>query len=104
SVVAVVGDGCFLMSGLELASIVHEKLPVIVVLINDNCLTLIKSTQARKYENRFIGVDLVNPDFGKSASAFAVRYWGVNTDAEFEKALKVAVASKEAALIEMKIT
>jgi acetolactate synthase-1/2/3 large subunit len=103
TVVAVVGDGCFMMSGMELASMMQEKLPVIVVLVNDNCLTLIKSTQARKYENRFIGVDLVNPDFGKFAAAFGVNYWGVETDAAFEKALNEAVASKEAALIEVKV-
>ena len=104
TVVAVVGDGCFMMSGMELATIVQEKLPVIVVLVNDNCLTLIKSTQARKYENRFIGVDLVNPDFGKFAEAFGVRYWGVDSDPAFEKALGEAVASKAPALIEVKLT
>src|SRR5262249_60240570 len=36
TVVAVVGDGCFMMSGMELASMMQEKLPVIVVLVNDN--------------------------------------------------------------------
>jgi acetolactate synthase-1/2/3 large subunit len=103
TVVAVVGDGCFMMSGMELATMVQEKLPVIVVLVNDNCLTLIKSTQERKYEKRFIGVDLVNPNFGKLADAFGVRYWGVDSDPAFEKALNEAVASKAPALIEVKL-
>src|SRR5205807_10067737 len=58
TVVAVAGDGCFLMSGMELASAVQEQLPVIVVLVNDNSLTLIKATQERRYQSRFIGVDL----------------------------------------------
>src|ERR1700740_2181536 len=31
-VVAVLGDGCFLMSGMELATAVQEKLPIIVIL------------------------------------------------------------------------
>jgi acetolactate synthase-1/2/3 large subunit len=101
TVVAVVGDGCFMMSGMELATMVQEKLPVIVVLVNDNCLTLIKSTQERKYDKRFIGVDLVNPNFGKLADAFGVRYWGVDSDPAFEKALNEAVASKAPALIEV---
>jgi acetolactate synthase-1/2/3 large subunit len=103
TVVAVVGDGCFMMSGMELATMVQEKLPVIVVLVNDNCLTLIKSTQERKYDKRFIGVDLVNPNFGKLADAFGVRYWGVDSDPAFEKALNEAVASKAPALIEVKL-
>src|SRR5919202_1689230 len=62
-VVAVVGDGGFLMSGMELATAVQERLPVVVVLVNDGSLTLIKAIQRRRYEGRYLGVDLLNPDF-----------------------------------------
>jgi acetolactate synthase-1/2/3 large subunit len=103
TVVAIEGDGCFQMCGMELATAVQEKLPIIVVLINDNCLSLIKSTQERKYHRRFIGVDLVNPDFGKFAAAFGVRYWGVKSDAAFATALKEAINANEPALIEVTI-
>src|SRR5207248_6449392 len=58
TVVAVAGDGCFLMSGMELATAVQENLPIIVVLISDGSLSLIKAIQHRRYENRFLGVDL----------------------------------------------
>lgn len=103
TVVAVTGDGCFLMSGMELASAVQEKLPVIVVLVNDNCLTLIRATQERRYQSRFIGVDLVNPDFSLFARAFGVRAWQVDADATFEAALREAVALGEPALIEVRL-
>jgi acetolactate synthase-1/2/3 large subunit len=103
TVVAVVGDGCFLMSGMELATAVQEKLPVIVVLINDSSLTLIKAIQQRRYENRFLGVDLVNPDFQVFARAFGVRSWQVDSDAGFEAALREAVALREPALVEVKL-
>src|SRR5262249_42442683 len=86
-VVAVVGDGCFLMSGMELATAVQEKLPIVVILINDSCLTLIKAIQQRRYESRFVGVDLRNPDFGLLARAFGVRAWRVENDDQFERAL-----------------
>jgi acetolactate synthase-1/2/3 large subunit len=102
-VVAVVGDGCFLMSGMELATAVQEKLPMVVVLINDNCLTLIKSTQERRFEKRFIGVDLVNPDFGKFAEAFGVRFWRAESDGAVEVALKEAIARNEPGLIEVRV-
>ena len=71
---AVAGDGGFLMSGMELATAVQERLPVVVVLVNDNSLTLIRATQERRYGGRFIGVDLRNPDFEALARAFGVRY------------------------------
>ena len=62
-VVAVVGDGDFMMSGMELAAAVQERLPIVVVLINDNTLTLIRATQERRYGGRFIGVDLAKSEF-----------------------------------------
>src|SRR5438132_14351043 len=55
-VVAVLGDGCFQMCGLELATAVQERLPVVSVLVNDGSLALIKAIQQRRYESRFLGV------------------------------------------------
>jgi acetolactate synthase-1/2/3 large subunit len=103
TVVAVMGDGCFQMTGMELATAVQEKLPVVVVLINDGSLTLIKAIQHRRYENRFIGVDLRNPDFGQLARAFGVRAWQVQGEPEFEAALREAVACGEPAVVEVRI-
>jgi thiamine pyrophosphate-dependent acetolactate synthase large subunit-like protein len=103
TVVAVVGDGCFLMSGMELATAVQENLPVVVILVNDGSLSLIKAIQHRRYANRFIGVDLRNPDFGLFARAFGVRSWTVATEADFEAALQQAVACKEPALVEVRL-
>ncbi len=103
TVVAVAGDGCFLMSGMELATAVQEKLPVILILVNDHCLTLIRATQERRYQSRFIGVDLRNPDFSLFARAFGVRAWQVDSDPAFEAALREAVALGQPALIEVQL-
>jgi acetolactate synthase-1/2/3 large subunit len=100
--VAVMGDGCFLMTGMELATAVQERLPVVVVVVNDGSLTLIKAIQQRRYEGRYLGVDLVNPDFGQLAAAFGVRSWRADSDAAFEAALREAVALGEPALIEVR--
>ncbi|HZT81117.1 MAG TPA: thiamine pyrophosphate-binding protein [Gemmataceae bacterium] len=102
-VVAVMGDGCFQMTGMELATAVQEKLPVVVVVINDRALTLIKAIQHRRYAGRFIGVDLRNPDFPTFARAFGVRAWTAETEDDFEKALREAVDSGETALVEMRV-
>ena len=74
TVVAVAGDGGFMMSGMELATAVQERLPIVIILVNDNSLTLIRSTQQRHFDNRFIAVDLHNPDFGLFAQAFGAAY------------------------------
>ena len=102
TVVAVVGDGGFLMSGMELATAVQERLPVVVVLVNDNSLTLIRATQQRRYEGRFIGVDLRNPDFGALVRAFGARYARADTDETFERVLREALDSGEPAVVEVR--
>jgi acetolactate synthase-1/2/3 large subunit len=100
-IVAVVGDGCFMMSGMELATAVQEKLPIVVVLLNDGSLTLIKALQQRRYNERYIGVDLVNPDFSLFARAFGVHH-DLATDAEgFERALRVALERDATTLLEV---
>jgi thiamine pyrophosphate-dependent acetolactate synthase large subunit-like protein len=101
TVVAIAGDGCFLMSGMELATAVEANLPVIVILVNDGSLSLIKAIQERRYEKRFLGVDLRNPDFTLFARAFGVRSWQVRDDAGFARALDEAVHGGEPALIEV---
>lgn len=103
AIVVVVGDGCFLMSGMELATAVQESLPIVVILINDGSLTLIKAIQQRRYEGRYLGVDLVNPDFGLFAQAFGVHHRAVLDKAGFETALREALGRTETTLIEVKL-
>jgi thiamine pyrophosphate-dependent acetolactate synthase large subunit-like protein len=101
-VVAVVGDGCFLMSAMELATAVQERLPIVIVLVNDSTLTLIKATQQRRYAERYIGVDLLNPDFALLARAFGVVYRRADDDAAFEAALRDALDLEVPVLLEVR--
>ncbi len=101
-VVAIEGDGCFQMCGLELATAVQERLPVVTVVVNDGALTLIKAIQQRRYESRFLGVDLKNPDFATFAQAFGVRCWQADDEPSFETALREALAARAPALIEVR--
>jgi len=105
-VVAVLGDGGFQMCGMELATVVQEKLPILILLINDNCLTLIKALQERRFENRTLGVDLVNPDFGLFSQAFGIQHWAVETTEQLDAALKEAVpyCTTRPGVIEIRLT
>ncbi len=102
AVVAIAGDGGFQMSGLELATAVQERLPIVILLVNDNSLTLIRATQKRRYAERYIAVDLRNPDFGKFAAAFGVRYSRADNDEAFERALREALQADVATVIEIR--
>jgi acetolactate synthase-1/2/3 large subunit len=90
------------MSGMELATAVQEQLPVIVLLVNDNRLTLIQATQERRYGQRYIGVDLRNPDFAVFTRAFGVSYARADSDGDFEAILAEALAREEPALLEVR--
>jgi acetolactate synthase-1/2/3 large subunit len=102
-IVAVMGDGCFQMTGFELATAVQENLPVVLVVVNDGSLTLIKALQHRKFGGRFLGVDLRNPDFGLLARAFGVRHIVADSEQGLASSVREALALREPALVEMRI-
>ena len=102
-VVTVMGDGCYQMTGMELATAVQERLPVVVLLVNDGNLTLIKLIQERRFANRFIGVELKNPDFALLAKAFGVRHRAADSEATLEQSLREAVACGETAVVELRL-
>ncbi len=72
-VVALCGDGGFLLNVGELATAVQEQLPVITVLFNDATYTAVKSDQHRRFGSRYIATDLQAPDYVALAQAFGVR-------------------------------
>lgn len=69
-VVAICGDGGFLMTAEEMATANRYNTPITVCMFDDTALGTIKHRQKQDYNGRFISVDLVNPDFVKLAEAF----------------------------------
>lgn len=105
TVVAVSGDGCFLMTGQELATAVHHKLSVLFIVVNNGMYGTIRMHQERDYPGHVIGTQLTNPDFVAYAEAFGAKAARVETTAEFTPALQSALehigANKGPMLIEI---
>jgi acetolactate synthase I/II/III large subunit len=101
TVVAFAGDGCFQMCGQELATMVQERLPVIVIVVNNRMLGTIRMHQERRFPRRVIGTDLVNPDFAALARAYGVHGERVERTDDFPAALAGARQSAGPALIEL---
>jgi thiamine pyrophosphate-dependent acetolactate synthase large subunit-like protein/predicted ATP-grasp superfamily ATP-dependent carboligase len=99
-VVAVVGDGGFAMSGLELLTAVREKVPVTVVVFADRALNRIRLDQLRRYGTS-AHVDLLNPDFATFASSVGARYARCGGDAG--SVLRDAIASRGVTLVEVPV-
>ena len=69
-VVAVTGDGDFLMNGQEFATAVQYDLPIVVLVCDNASYGTIRMHQERDYPGRVVATDLKNPDFAAYARAF----------------------------------
>ena len=102
-VVAFAGDGCFLMTGQELATAVQYQLNVIFIVVNNNMYGTIRMHQEREFPGHVYGTALVNPDFAAYARAFGASGEVEESTAEFAPAFERAMKAGKPALIEIRI-
>jgi len=93
TVVALAGDGCFLMNGQEFATAVQYRLPIIVIVIDNSMYGTIRMHQEKNYPGRVSATALTNPDFAAYAKAFGGHGERVEDTASFAPALERALAS-----------
>ena len=71
-VIAVIGDGSFQMNIQELGTIMQEKLPVKIIILNNHFLGMVRQWQALFFEERYSFVHMDNPDFNKIADGYGI--------------------------------
>ena len=103
TVIAFAGDGCFLMTGQELATAVQYQLNVIFIVVNNNMYGTIRMHQERAFPGHVHGTDLVNPDFAAYARAFGAHGEVVEATEQFAPAFTRALNAGKPALIEIRI-
>jgi acetolactate synthase-1/2/3 large subunit len=103
TVVAFAGDGCFLMTGQELATAVQYGLNVIFIVVNNGMYGTIRMHQEREFPGHVHGTALMNPDFAAYARAFGAHGEVVETTEAFGPALARCVAAGKPALIEIRV-
>ena len=100
-VIAIAGDGCFLMSAQEMATARLYGADVIYLVVNNGMLGTIRMHQERTHPDRKMGTDLFNPDFVAYAGSFGIGGERVEKTAVFPAALERAKAAKGGYLIEL---
>ncbi len=100
-VVALCGDGGFLLNVGELATAVQEELDVVLVVFNDSAYTAVKKVQHQQLASRYIATDLVEPDFVTLARAFGIKGVQANSPDELREAVRTAVQYNGTTLIEV---
>jgi acetolactate synthase-1/2/3 large subunit len=101
-VICFAGDGCFLMTGQELATAVQYQAAALFIVMNNGMYGTIRAHQERRFPGRVIGTELQNPDFVAYARAFGAHGELVTRTEEFAPAFERAVASGKPALIEVR--
>jgi acetolactate synthase-1/2/3 large subunit len=101
-VIAFAGDGCFQMTGQELATAVQYDAAIVVIVVNNSSYGTIRMHQERQYPHRVTGTDLRNPDFAALARAHGAHGELVSDQASFAPALARALSAGGPALIEVR--
>lgn len=102
-VVCFAGDGCFLMSGQELATARQYGLKFLVLVVNNGSYGTIRMHQEREYPRRVWGTALNNPDFAALARAYGGHGETVRETAGFLHALDRCLKADTFSLIELVI-
>ncbi len=103
TVVALAGDGCFMMSSQEIATAMQYGLAVVFIVVNNGHYGTIRMHQERHYPGRVHGTQLTNPDFAAYARSFGALGETVEKTADFLPALERALEARRPALIEIRI-
>ncbi|MBI1385775.1 MAG: thiamine pyrophosphate-binding protein [Rhizobiales bacterium] len=101
-VVALAGDGCFLMTAQEMATALQFDAPIRIIVVNNGMYGTIRMHQEREYPSRVMATSLVNPDFAAMARAFGGHGETVLHTGEFGPALERALAAETFSLIEIR--
>ncbi|WP_088307508.1 thiamine pyrophosphate-binding protein [Novosphingobium sp. B 225] len=103
TVVALAGDGDFLMNGQELATAMQYGCDLLVVLVDNGSYGTIRMHQEREFPERVSATTLANPDFAALARAYGGWAQRIETTAEFESALAEAQDRKGLRLLHLVI-
>ena len=101
-VVAVSGDGGFMMNSQELETAVRLNLNITQIVLRDNAYGMIKWKQANMNFPNY-GMDMGNPDFVKYAESYGAHGWRPNSVKEFREMLEKTLTMPGVHLIELAI-
>ena len=87
-VVAVIGDGGFQMTLQELGTIMQYKIPVKILVLNNNFLGMVRQWQQLFHEKRYSFTEMSNPDFVRLNEAYGISAERVTERDELDGALQ----------------
>jgi len=102
-VLAIHGDGGFLMNAQELETAVRHGINAVTLVLNNNCWGSEKAYQKHFYGARYVGADIGNPRYDRFAELFGARGFHVEHPDQIGDALRAALGCGKPAVVEVPI-
>ena len=103
-VITVAGDGSLQMNIQELATVVQQRLPIKVVILNNGYLGMVRQWQELFFNHNYSSTNMeAQPDFVKLAEAYGAEGHRITTREELLPMLKTALASPNPAFIDVRV-
>lgn len=103
TVIAVIGDGGFQMTIQELGTIAQNKLPVKIIILNNNFLGMVRQWQQLFFEKRYSFTELQNPDFIAIGKGFGIAGHKVESRDELDAGIQQMIDHDGPYLLEVVI-
>ena len=100
-VVAIIGDGGFQMTIQELGTILQTKVPVKIVVLNNDFLGMVRQWQELFFDKRYASTVMTNPDFVKIVEGYGIEAHRVDKREDLKDAVVKMIASKESYFLEV---
>ena len=102
-VLAIHGDGGFLMNAQEIETAVRHRINVVTLVMNNNCWGSEKAYQRQFFGGRYIGCDIGNPRYDAYARLFGAAGFYVEHPDQVGDVMKAALACGQPAIVEVPI-
>ncbi len=102
-VVAIIGDGGFQMTIQELGTIFQSKVPVKIVVLNNEFLGMVRQWQELFFDNRYASTVMVNPNFCAIAEGYYIKSKKVTEREDLDAAVAEMLASKDSFFLEVMV-
>ena len=100
-VVAIIGDGGYQMTIQELGTIFQTKVPVKIVVLNNDFLGMVRQWQQLFFDKRYASTEMTNPDFVAIAKGYYVDAKRVTKRDELASAIEEMMQSENAYFLEV---
>ncbi len=101
-VLCLIGDGCFGISGMEIATALRYDLPFTMVVMNNGGMSIEKHSEFA-HGNPEFGTEIHNPNFADLGEAWGGLGFKVTQPNDLEPALRDALNSKKLAIIDVEV-